>query len=159
MSKNDPINFSMNLMTNPKQNSATIHIKTLCSFKGFGSGSYGMTSVKKLKGTACSTNIVTKLPTQADCILFVLFFFQLLSVLYLLFVFSTLCLCTFEPIKTFIDCIFVNFSFFANFYTLIHFSSIFLQLFQSNFLGQHFFLIYSVKSLKRQVRQGLILSD
>ena len=51
MSKDDPINFSMNLMTNPKRNSATIHIKTLCSFKGFGSGSYGMTSVKKLKGT------------------------------------------------------------------------------------------------------------
>ena len=51
MSKDDPIDFSMNLMTNPKRNSATIHIKTLSSFKGFGSGSYRMTSVKKLKGT------------------------------------------------------------------------------------------------------------
>ena len=51
MSKNDPIDFSMNLMTSPNQNTATIHIKTLSSFKAFGSGSYKMTSVKKLKGT------------------------------------------------------------------------------------------------------------
>ena len=32
-------------------------------------------------------------------------------------VFFTLCLCKFEPIKTFFDCIFVTFSFFAKFYT------------------------------------------
>ena len=53
MSKDDPINFSMNLMTNPKRNSAKskIHIKTLSSFKGFGYGSFRMTSVKNLKGT------------------------------------------------------------------------------------------------------------
>ena len=35
----------------------------------------------------CSTNIVTKLPTQAVCILFVSFLFILLSVLYILFLF------------------------------------------------------------------------
>ena len=51
MSENDPINFSMNSMTNPNQKSAEIHIKTLSSFKAFGSGSYKMTSVKKLRGT------------------------------------------------------------------------------------------------------------
>ena len=49
MRKDDPVDFSMNLKTNPNQNSATIHIKTLSSFKGFGSGSYRMTSVKKLR--------------------------------------------------------------------------------------------------------------
>ena len=48
--KNDPINFSMNLMSSPSQKSAKIHIKTLSSFTAFGSGSYKMTSVKKLKG-------------------------------------------------------------------------------------------------------------
>ena len=51
MSKDDPINFSMNPMTNPSQKSAKIHIKTLSSFNAFGSGSYKMTSVKKLRGT------------------------------------------------------------------------------------------------------------
>ena len=50
MSKSDPIDFSMNLMTSPHQKSAKIHIKTLSSFKAFGSGSYKMTSVKRLKG-------------------------------------------------------------------------------------------------------------
>ena len=49
-SKNDPNNFSMNLMSSPNQKSAKIHIKTLSAFKAFGSGSYKMTSVKKLKG-------------------------------------------------------------------------------------------------------------
>ena len=52
MSEKDPINFSMNLMTNSNQNSAKIHINTLSSFKAFGSGSYKMTSVKKLRGTS-----------------------------------------------------------------------------------------------------------
>ena len=51
ISKDDPINFSMNLLTNHNQKSAKIHIKTLSSFKAFGSGSYKMTSVKKLRGT------------------------------------------------------------------------------------------------------------
>ena len=51
ISKSDPIDFSMNLMSSPNQKSAKIHIKTLSSFKAFGSGSYKMTSVKKLKGT------------------------------------------------------------------------------------------------------------
>ena len=51
MNENNPINFSMNLMTNPSQKSAKIHIKTLSSFNAFGSGSYKMTSVKKVKGT------------------------------------------------------------------------------------------------------------
>ena len=42
----------VNLMTRAdKKNSGKIHIKTLSSFKAFGSGSYRMTSVKKLKGT------------------------------------------------------------------------------------------------------------
>ena len=49
-SKTNPINFSMNLMSSPNQKSAKIHIKTLSAFKAFGSGSYKMTSVKKLKG-------------------------------------------------------------------------------------------------------------
>ena len=49
--EDDPSYFSMNLMANTNQKSAKIHIKTLSSFKAFGSGSYKMTSVKKLKGT------------------------------------------------------------------------------------------------------------
>ena len=80
--------------------------------------------------SACSTNMVTKLPTQAVCvqpflsftiirllfvslfftpivcILFSLlsftFYFILLSILYLPSVFFTLCLCAFEPINFFI---------------------------------------------------------
>ena len=50
--EDDPSYFSMNLMANTNQKSAKIHIKTLSSFKAFGSGSYKMTSVKKLKGTS-----------------------------------------------------------------------------------------------------------
>ena len=39
-------------MTSADKNSGKIHIKTLSSFKAFGSGSYRMTSVKKVKGTS-----------------------------------------------------------------------------------------------------------
>ena len=39
-------------MTSANENSEKIHINTLSSFKAFGSGSYRMTSVKKLKGTS-----------------------------------------------------------------------------------------------------------
>ena len=57
-------------------------------------------------------------------------------------VFFTLCLCTFEPIKTFFDCIFVTFSFFAKFYTLLPFFtfyslSLYLWTYQ-NFLWLNF---------------------
>ena len=51
ISQNNSIEFSSNLMTGADKNSGKIHIKTLSSFKAFGSGSYRMTSVKKLKGT------------------------------------------------------------------------------------------------------------
>ena len=50
--QNNSIEFSSNLMTSADKNSGKIHIKTLSSFKAFGSGSYRMTSVKKLKGTS-----------------------------------------------------------------------------------------------------------
>ena len=52
ISQNNSIEFSSNLMTGADKNSGKIHIKTLSSFKAFGSGSYRMTSVKKLKGTS-----------------------------------------------------------------------------------------------------------
>ena len=51
-SQNNSIEFSSRLMTSANKNSGKIHIKTLSSFKAFGSGSYRMTSVKKLKGTS-----------------------------------------------------------------------------------------------------------
>ena len=51
-SQNNSIEFSSNLMTDANKNSGKIHINTLSSFKAFGSGSYRMTSVKKLKGTS-----------------------------------------------------------------------------------------------------------
>ena len=50
-SKMDPDKFSMNIIENQHRKSAKIHIKTLSSFTAFGSGSYQMTSAKKLKGT------------------------------------------------------------------------------------------------------------
>ena len=52
MSQNNSSGFSSNLMTSTNKNSGKIHINTLSSFKAFGSGSYRMTSVKKLKGTS-----------------------------------------------------------------------------------------------------------
>ena len=51
MSLNNTDEFSSNLMTDSNQKSAKINIKTLSSFRAFGSGSYKMTSAKKLKGT------------------------------------------------------------------------------------------------------------
>ena len=51
-SQNNSIELSSNLMTSTNKNSGKIHINTLSSFKAFGSGSYRMTSVKKLKGTS-----------------------------------------------------------------------------------------------------------
>ena len=44
------IEFSSNLMTSKNGNDPKIHINTLRSFEAFGSGSYRLTSLKKLKG-------------------------------------------------------------------------------------------------------------
>ena len=48
----DPIHFSSNLMKGVNQNRAKIHINTLTGFKAIGTGSYRMTSVKKLTATS-----------------------------------------------------------------------------------------------------------
>ena len=49
---NDPINFSLNMMSTAVKSSAKIYIKVMSGFKSFGPGSYRMTSMKKLKGTS-----------------------------------------------------------------------------------------------------------
>ena len=48
---NDPINFSLNMMSTADKSSAKIYIKIMSGFKSFGPGSYRMTSMKRLKGT------------------------------------------------------------------------------------------------------------